>query len=292
MAGRGQEVIQNPCNKWFKWKGSTGTVVYYDKVNKVDVEVALPFTFLLLDVLSTVKGYDEGSKSSIWSNEVRDIKNSIMTIKIGSDVLASGHYQDIKAAAVAKGGGYASSCYIAFKDESGKLVIGNMTMTGSSLGGGVHKPADKNMKDVGVGAWIEFAKSNKNEIYKKAITVSKDERICTQGATKFYCPKFSLSEISPETDKAAIDLNNELQAYLETYLKIEAKPAAEAATATEAAPPITKEQQFENNSAEKPFVAPQKETEQNMQNAVNQSVTDDLPFVITLLIGLSMFLPF
>jgi hypothetical protein len=273
MAGRGQETIQNPCSKWFKWAGSTGTVQYYDKETKQNVEVALPFTFLLLDVLSTVKGYDEGSKSSIWSNEVRDIKNSIMTIKIGSEVLASGHYQDIKAAAIAKGGGYAASCYIAFKDESGKLVIGNMTMTGSSLGGGVHKPADKKMKDEEVGAWIEFTKNHKNEIYKKAIQVNKDERVCTQGATKFFCPKFTLIDTNPETDKAAIELNNELQSYLETYLKIEAKPTEAAAPTTEAAPQITKEQQFENNSEDKPFIDAPKE-----KQVVIQEESSDLPF--------------
>jgi hypothetical protein len=273
MAGRGQETISNPCNKWFKWKGSTGAVAYYDKLTKQDVEVQLPFTFLLLDVLSTIKGYDEGSKQSIWSNEVRDIKSSILTVKSGSEVLISGNYATVREKAIAAGGGYAASCYIAFFDENKKLQIGNMTMTGSSLGGGVHKPADKNMKDIEVGAWIEFTKNFKNEIYKKAIVVSKDERICTQGATKFYCPKFSLKDVSEETDKAAIELNNELQKYLETYLKIEEKPIEAVAPSTEAAPTISKEEQFEKNSEDKPFDAP----------SINESTStvddsNDLPF--------------
>ncbi len=274
MAGRGQETISNPCNKWFKWKGSTGAVAYYDKLTKQDVEVQLPFTFLLLDVLSTIKGYDEGSKQSIWSNEVRDIKSSILTVKSGSEVLISGNYATVREKAIAAGGGYAASCYIAFFDENKKLQIGNMTMTGSSLGGGVHKPADKNMKDIEVGAWIEFTKNFKNEIYKKAIVVSKDERICTQGATKFYCPKFSLKDVSEETDKAAIELNNELQKYLETYLKIEAKPIEAVAPSTEAAPTISKEEQFEKNSEDKPFDTPKTESAQVVINEEN----DELPF--------------
>jgi hypothetical protein len=271
MAGRGDIQIQNPCTKWFKWKGSTGTVVYYDKLTKQDVEVALPFSFLLLDVLSTIKGYDEGAKKSIWSNEVRDIKNSILTVKIGNDVLVSGNYTTVKDKAVAVGGGYAASCYIAFFDENKKLQIGNFTMTGSSLGGGKHLPADKNMKDVEIGAWIEFTKNYKADMYSKAIVITKEERICTQGATKFYCPKFGVNVVSEETDKAAIELNKELQEYLETYLKIEAKPVA--------ATPISKEQQFENNSAEKPFVAPTAPPQtEATQVGVKEEESDGLQF--------------
>jgi len=275
MAGRGDIQIQNPCAKWFKWKGSTGTVAYYDKLTKTDVEVALPFTFLLLDVLSTIKGYDESAKQGIWSNEVRDIKNSILTVKSGNDVLISGNYQTVREKAIAAGGGYAASCYIAFFDENKKLVIGNFTMTGSSLGGGVHKPADKNMKDIEVGAWIEFTKNYKADMYKKAIAITKEERICTQGATKFYCPKFDVKEVSEETDKAAIELNKELQAYLENYLKVEAKPVVE--VAAETAPQASKEEQFEKNSSETPFVKPP-ETIAVPEAGISIQDDGDLPF--------------
>jgi hypothetical protein len=251
MAGRGQETIQNPCTKWFKWAGSTGQVMHYDKITKQNVEVELPFTFLLLDVLSTIKGYDESAKASIWSNEVRDIKNSILTIKSGSDVIASGTYSVVKDKSVSAGGSYAASCYIAYYDENKKLTIGNMIMTGSSLGGGVHKPSDKTKKDIEIGAWIDFTKNFKADIYKKAIVVTKEERVCTQGATKFFCPKFSVKDVSAETDKAAVELNNELQAYLETYLKIEAKPV-------EVVAEVSKEEQFESNSQDNPFVEEKK----------------------------------
>ena len=276
MAGRGDIQIQNPCTKWFKWKGSTGTVVYYDKLTKQDVEVALPFTFLLLDVLSIIKGYDEGAKKSIWSNEVRDIKNSILTVKSGNDVLVTGNYGTVREKAIAAGGGYAASCYIAFFDEKKVLHIGNFTMTGSSLGGGKHLPADKNMKDVEIGAWIEFTKNYKADMYSKAIVITKEERICTQGATKFFCPKFDVKDVSEETDKAAIELNKELQAYLETYLKIEAKPSEAVAPVAEAAPQVSKEEQFEKNAEEKPFDIPKKETA--ITEVVIPAEPDDLPF--------------
>lgn len=277
MAGRGDIQIQNPCTKWFKWKGSTGTVVYYDKLTKEDVEVKLPFTFLLLDVLATIKGFDKSTKESIWSNEVRNTKETPLLVKKGSVLFKNGMYSDIKADVVSAGGGYASSCYIAFKDEAGKLTIGNIIMAGSSLGGGVHKPADKKLKDIEVGAWIEFTKAFKNELYNKAIQiVDKDDRICTEGNVQFYCPKFALIETTPETDKAAIELNKELQAYLETYLKIEAKPTETVAPVAEAAPQVSKEEQFEKNAEEKPFDIPKKETA--ITEVVIPAEPDDLPF--------------
>ena len=277
MAGRGDIQIQNPCTKWFKWKGSTGTVVYYDKLTKEDVEVKLPFTFLLLDVLATIKGFDKSTKESIWSNEVRNTKETPLLVKKGSVLFKNGMYSDIKADVVSAGGGYASSCYIAFKDEAGKLTIGNITMAGSSLGGGVHKPADKKLKDIEVGAWIEFTKAFKNELYNKAIQiVDKDDRICTEGNVQFYCPKFALIDTTPETDKAAIELNKELQVYLETYLKIEAKPTEAVAPTAEAAP-VSKEQQFENNSADKSFVeSPKKEAAKEV--VIEDPEGLDLPF--------------
>ena len=277
MAGRGDIQIQNPCTKWFKWKGSIGTVVYYDKLTKEDVEVKLPFTFLLLDVLATIKGFDKSTKESIWSNEVRNTKETPLLVKKGSVLFKNGMYSDIKADVVSAGGGYASSCYIAFKDEAGKLTIGNIIMAGSSLGGGVHKPADKKLKDIEVGAWIEFTKAFKNELYNKAIQiVDKDDRICTEGNVQFYCPKFALIETTPETDKAAIELNKELQAYLETYLKIEAKPTETVAPVAEAAPQVSKEEQFEKNAEEKPFDIPKKETA--ITEVVIPAEPDDLPF--------------
>lgn len=275
MTGRGDIQIQNPCTKWFKWSGSTGTVSFYDKLLKENVEVKLPFTFLLLDVLATIKGFDKSSKESIWSNEVRNTKETPLLVKKGSSLFRNGMYSDIKADVVSAGGGYAASCYIAFKDETGKLVIGNITMSGSSLGGGVHKPADKKLKDIEVGAWIEFAKAFKNDLYKKAIQiVDKDDRICTEGNVQFYCPKFSLIDTTPETDKAAIELNKELQAYLETYLKVEAKPTE--AVSEVPTPPIGKEEQFDKNSADKSFVEPAKN--ENAPIVIQDNEIQDLLF--------------
>lgn len=217
---RGDVQIINPSNRWFKWSGSTGSLSYYDKVAKENVEVQTPFTFLLLETYSTIKGYDEDAKEGIYANEVKDTKKEILNVRCGKQSIAIGTYENIKETVIARGGGYCQSCYVAYRDESGKLAIGNISMSGSSFGGGTHKPADKNMKDIEIGGWLQFAKANAATIMSKAVVIEgKDERICTQGSVKFYVPKFKLIEVSPETDKEAIALTHILKAYMTEYFK-------------------------------------------------------------------------
>ena len=217
---RGDVQLVNPAQKWLKWSGSTGTLSFYNKETKENVEVKTPFTFLLLETYTTVKGYNESLKEGIYANEVKDTTKQLLTVKSGKEVIAKGLYKDIKATVVTAGGGYAQSCYIAYKGEDGKLAIGNIMMAGSSFGGGTHQPIDKNMKDIVIGGWLDFNKKYSNEVLTKAVVLEgKDDRICTQGATKFYVPKFKLVDVSPETDKEAIELTQVLKAYMTEYFK-------------------------------------------------------------------------
>lgn len=214
---RGDVNVSNPSKRWFKWSGGEGKLSYWDKELKENVEVQTPFMFLVLDTFSTVKGYDESRKEGIYANEVKDTTKQQLVVKVGNEVVASGLYKDIKAN-IPKGGGYAQSVYIAYKGENGKLVIGNITMAGSSFSGGTHKPADKNMKDIEVGGWLDFCKIHGANIEKKAVVLEgKDERMCTNGSVKFYAPKFSLKDVSEETDKEAIALTQELKEYMKAY---------------------------------------------------------------------------
>ena len=216
---RGDVQIVNPAKRWFEWNGGNGTISYYDKETKENVVVPTPFTFLLLETYTTMRGFDKAAGSGIYGNEVKDTNTEKLNIRSGKNSIAIGLYKDIKDEVVAKGGKYAQSCYIAYK-EDGKLVIGNFMMSGSSFGGGTHKPENKQMKDVEVGAWLAFTKTYASELMTKAVTIEgKDERACTNGNVTFYVPKFKLVDISPETDKEAIALTKTLKAYMTEYFK-------------------------------------------------------------------------
>lgn len=211
------EGTRNPCTRWFEWAGGDdgGFVRWYDKDSKQTVKVEGAFTFLLLDELSTVKGWHEPSESSIYANEVKDTRQDVLVVKShkGGE-LASGLYQEIKDKIAVKGGHYHASIYIAYKEGDG-LKLGNLGLKGAALG-----------------AWMEFKKGAGKGINSQAVTITgfAQEK---KGATNYRVPKFALKEVSAATNDQALEVDDVLTAYLSEYLK---RPKAEAAR-TEYLPP-------------------------------------------------------
>lgn len=198
---------QSPCTRWFEWGGASGTVKYYDKDKKETVDIGSDFTFILLDELSTVKGWHDSSQSGIYANEVRNTRENELTVKaFKGGVLAQGLYKDIKDKVNAFGGKFTTNCYIAYKD-GGTLKIGSLQLAGAALN-----------------EWVEFKKEHKGDIYTSSVRIngSKDGK---KGSVKFKTPKFSVGTITEETDEAACLLDRELQEYLNGYMA--RKPDAE-----------------------------------------------------------------
>src|SRR5689334_4796048 len=136
--------VRNPATRWFTWAGGgdQGYVEWYDKDSKENRKVDGAFTFLLLDELSTVKGWHEASESSIYANEVRDLRQEALIVKsFKGGELVSGIYGAIKDTVSARGGHYHGSLYIAYRDGE-ELKIGNLGLKGAALS-----------------AWMEFKKS-------------------------------------------------------------------------------------------------------------------------------------
>ena len=194
---------QNPATRWFEWNGETGTIRYYDKDAKANRDVNLPFTFLLLDQLGGVGGWHEASKSSIYSNAVRDTRQDVLIVKaFKGGTLAEGIYQNIKAHVTSKavGGYFITTCYVAVKDKDNGLSIAGLKFKGSALG-----------------AWMEFQKAHRQELYEQAITITGFHE-GQKGRIVFRVPTFALKPVSGETQAAAVGLDRQLQAYLESYL--------------------------------------------------------------------------
>jgi hypothetical protein len=201
---------RNPSTRWFEWAGGgdQGYVEWYDRDAKHHVKVEGAFTFLLLDELSTVKGWHEPSESSIYANEVKDTRQEVLVVRShkGGE-LASGLYSDIKDKIVAKGGHYHASVYVAYKDGDA-MKLGNLGLKGAALS-----------------AWMEFKKSAGKKIHEQAVTISgfSQEK---KGPTSYRVPKFALKEVSAATNEQALEVDDVLTAYLAEYLK---RPKADAA---------------------------------------------------------------
>jgi hypothetical protein len=232
----------HPCSRWHEWDGSVGVVRYYDKQTNKDIPISGDFVFILLDQLSVIKGWHDASNSGITSNEVRDTTTDPFVVRaFSSGVLASGIYQAIREKIISVGGHFTTNCYIAYKDGA-VLSIGSLQLKGAALN-----------------AWVEFKKKHRAELYTKAIKISGYEE-GKKGKITFRMPKFSVVDISPDTNEKALALDTTLQLYLDRYLS---KPKQEQAEAV----PAPSSKQVED---ERP--------PEVLEAAAEQSSEDDVPF--------------
>lgn len=184
----------NPARKFFTWKN--GKLAYYDKEKQQNIEMPLPFEFLVLDQLATITGFCEPDNSSYWSNEVRSVAKEEFTVRTSNGIKQAGFYKDL-ADVRAKGAKYAKSIYIAYRDADG-LVMGNIKASGAALT-----------------AWIELG--NKCIIDNGKILLTGAEE-ATKGKTTYYVPIFEWIHSDSDEDEIAVELDKELQAYLSQYL--------------------------------------------------------------------------
>jgi hypothetical protein len=193
----------NPATRWYEWNGETGQMRYYDKAQEHNIDVPLPFTFLLLDELATIGGWNEPSGSSIYANEVRDTRTDPFIVKsFKGGLIDTGLYKDIKEHVTSRavGGQFVAVLYLGYKDTTGALALGAFKVKGAALG-----------------AWMEFRKAHRGALYTSAVQVTGyDEG--KKGRIIYRTPTFSTVTISPKSDDAeAKALDQTLQAYLTAY---------------------------------------------------------------------------
>ena len=192
--------IKNPARCFLSWDGSFGGFNYWDKSKGEKgekVHVNLPFGFMALDTLATVRGYSDSNKSRFWSNEVRNTQKDKLTVRTKAGIAATGLYSEVMANKACTGAKYCQSVYVVASIE-GQTCIANIQMMGTALS-----------------AWIDFGKANK--IFKGAITIDSMKE-GKKGVTKYQTPVFKAVEATPEAEAKAKAFGQELKAYLEVYL--------------------------------------------------------------------------
>jgi hypothetical protein len=201
MSNRKQAFAQpqsNPATKFIEWKSNDKCFEYYDKEAQKKVQIPLPFKFLVLDELHTVKGWNDATSSSIYSNEVKFISKEEMTVKpFKGNEIAKGLYKDIKEKIVAAGGHYTRSIYIMLEDGS----LANIQLKGSATQ-----------------QWGDFTQKTRSRLDDEWIIV-KDTKDGKKGAVKFSMPNFTFEKSLNESEaKQADECFDILEAYLKTYL--------------------------------------------------------------------------
>jgi len=198
-----QAKVVHPCTTWFKWNGEKGVLEYYDKEAKKRVHLpSFEFTFIHLDELATISGYNEKRKCGIVSNEVRDSRTEALAVKFfNGEPIANGFYATIKDTIHAADGQFSTNIYAAAKDKDGKMQIVSILFAGAALN-----------------AWIEFSRKSYAHLTTQAVQIVgvKDGQ---KGSVKFKTPVFAFKEVKQETNDAAVKLDLVLQAYLVEYFK-------------------------------------------------------------------------
>lgn len=213
----------NPATRWLQWKGGDDFGLYfYDKEKKANVKVKIPFTFMLLEQLAAVTGYNNKLKTGLRSNVVRDTSEESLVVKYGTGAtVASGHWSEIKDRVKGAGGKFCAHVYGAYKTADG-LQICVLQMSGCALG-----------------PWFDFVKANRGPVdnpfkagdklpkmYSGAI-VMEAGAVNSEGPIPFTPPTFRMTACTAETNTLAIALDRELQAYFDEYFK---RPKTEQAT--------------------------------------------------------------
>jgi hypothetical protein len=193
----------NPATKFIDWKSNEKCFSYYDKEDAKNVLIPLPFTFLVLDELHTIKGWNDATSSSIYSNEVKFISKEVMTVKpFKGNEIAKGIYKDIKEKIVAAGGHYTKSIYIMLEDGT----LANIQLKGSA-----------------VQKWGDFSQKTKSRFADEWVTVANVEE-GKKGAVKFTTPLFSFQKsLTADECNLADTAFNTLETYLKAYL-VKAEP--------------------------------------------------------------------
>lgn len=200
-----QDRPTNPSK--FRLQVKSGAVNYYDKDQGENIDVPVPFEFIVLDQLGTIKGWSDADNSGYWSNEVKSSGSDPFTVRTSKGVKATGLWKEIKTDAAVSGAKFNASVYIAHKSGDG-LVTSNIVFSGASLN-----------------AWIEFIQANKGVMKGKNKVVLSGFSDAKKGSVKYQVPVFEAIEITSDEVEIATELDKELQAYFADYFNY--KPAEE-----------------------------------------------------------------
>lgn len=230
----------SPVKRYLEFKGSKGVLQFHDKEDKRADEkgnVQLKsLDFVILDVKSSISGFNESSSSGISSNMLDPFavgtEEFIVKSKVNGQygVVAKGIYKDIKDEMFAIGGKFTTNVF-AMADVGHGMEMVRIELNGSALS-----------------PWIEFTGKldNNDDIYDLFVTMTKGQ-LCTRkkGKTEpvtdkeykdivasiqkdpmfpkpvlFYASAFT----SGDLDEAMVTLAEEKDAVLQEYLGVGGKP--------------------------------------------------------------------
>lgn len=171
----------NPAKFAITWSSDNKCFTYYDKVNKKDVLIPLPFKFTWLKSMVRIGGFNEASNSGITSNEISpyDLKKETLEVKsFKGGLIAKGFYSDIKDTVSSAGGKYGTSAYVMLSNGE----IANIHFIGASQG-----------------SWYDFSKDHSKVLPDNYVEI-KSTVEGKKGRTIFNSPVITLGGSIVDSD--------------------------------------------------------------------------------------------
>ena len=185
---------ERPATMYLEWSSNDKCFKYWNNDDKENVLVQLPFTFLVLKEMHTVKGWHDKSQSGIYANEVKNISSEVIEVKsFKGGLLAKGIYKEIKEIINNVGGNYVKSIYAMTKD--GEII--NIALKGAA-----------------VQEWGEAFNKGRSRMADEWVTVAAaDDR--KKGSVKYSVPLFAFDKSLSTKENDLADLAyNKLEASL------------------------------------------------------------------------------
>jgi len=202
----------NPSLFFAQWDSTNKCFSYYDKAAKQTILLPLPFAFIPLYKMFTVKGFNQKENKGYWANEVNNKLTEKITVMCKNNATGEikqyikGLYSDIKDQ-IDNRAFFTESLYVGVKDSAGQLRLANIQIQRS-----------------GIGNWFDFNKNN--DMSKIAVQVASFTNEVS-GAVKFTSPVYSALPITPQTDAEAYKLQQIVKEYIAEYLKYTASESNE-----------------------------------------------------------------
>jgi len=217
--GAGASKIKYPAVKSIEFKSSKQAFSYYDSGTQENVLIPVskenPFEFVVVDEYSAITGFCEKTNTGIYSNEVKNLKQEPLNVRVftdkdgkGAGEIANGLYADIKDTAKAQGGKFTKVVYIIYNNE---LCV--LRLLGAGFAGGI-----KNKKDTEtVGGWIN-RQGDDSQFKVKCEALE----TAVKGINNYFVPVFTQGEVITEEEyKLGVKALNDINEYYEA--KQEAK---------------------------------------------------------------------
>lgn len=193
----------NPSTLFAEWDSINSQWKYWDKEAEAEKTLAQATPFIVLDQLTTVKGYNEPQKKAYWSNEVRRPSDKI-TVRSKDGTEQEGTWRELKSSPIANHIKYTKSVYVLAKVGS-TYQLCNFQLKGSSLT-----------------AWIEFVDEigGDKALYGDNVIAVREAIEKKKGAVVYNSPVFGIvsNTLSDEAAQQADEADKVLQEYLEVYM--------------------------------------------------------------------------